>query len=152
MIFWLVREWGLERELEWVRYYNDSIGSSPSRTIAGLRTFDQKVILIAGGYDKQVPFDALGEEIIKRVKVLILTGDTADKIQCAVEHAAGFAPGEPEVFRVSDLNSAVAKAAELARAGDAVVLSPACAAFDQFKNFMERGDTFKAIVRQLKGM
>ncbi len=142
----------LVRELDGVRYYNDSIGSSPSRTIAGLRAFDQKVILIAGGYDKQVPFDTLGEEIIKHVKVLILTGDTADKIQCAVEHANGFAPGEPEVFRVADLGSAVAKAAELARAGDAVVLSPACAAFDQFKNFMERGDTFKAIVRDLKGM
>lgn len=142
----------LVRELDGVRYYNDSIGSSPSRTIAGLRAFDQKVILIAGGYDKQVPFDTLGEEIIKRVKLLILTGDTADKIQCAVEHANGFAPGEPEVFRVADLGSAVAKAAELARAGDSVVLSPACAAFDQFKNFMERGDTFKAIVRDLKGM
>ena len=138
--------------MDGVRYYNDSIGSSPSRTIAGLRAFEQKVILIAGGYDKQVPFDELGEEITKHVKALILTGDTADKIQCAVEQASDFAHGTPEIFREADLGCAVMKAKELAVAGDAVVLSPACAAFDQFKNFMERGDTFKAIVRNLKGM
>ena len=138
----------LVRELDGVRWYNDSIGSSP---IAGLRAFDQKVILIAGGYDKQVPFDSLGDEIVSHVKCLILTGDTAEKIRCAVEQAAEYAPGNPEICMVADLGSAVAQAAQLARSGDAVVLSPACAAFDRFKNFMERGDTFKAIVRDLKG-
>lgn len=141
----------LVRELDGVRWYNDSIGSSPSRTIAGLRAFDQKVILIAGGYDKQVPFDSLGDEIVSRVKYLILTGDTAEKIRCAVEQAAGYAPGSPDICMVADLGCAVAQAAQLAHTGDAVVLSPACAAFDRFKNFMERGDTFKAIVRDLKG-
>jgi len=141
----------LVRELNGVRWYNDSIGSSPSRTIAGLRAFDQKIILIAGGYDKQVPFDNLGEEITKRVKCLVLTGDTTEKIRYAVEQADGYVPGEPEIYQVADLGCAVAKAAELAQPGDAVVLSPACAAFDRFKNFMERGDTFKAIVRELKG-
>ena len=141
----------LVRELDGVRWYNDSIGSSPSRTIAGLRAFDQKVILIAGGYDKQVPFDRLGDEIVSCVKHLILTGDTAEKIRCAVEQAAGYTPGCPDICMVADLGSAVAQAAQLAHTGDAVVLSPACAAFDRFKNFMERGDTFKAIVRDLKG-
>jgi len=140
------------RELDGVRYYNDSIGSSPSRTIAGLRAFEQKVILIAGGYDKQVPFDELGDEIAMRVKALVLTGQTADKIQCAVEQSAGYVPGEPEIYREADLGCAVMKAREIAEEGDVIVLSPACAAFDRFKNFMERGDIFKAIVRDLKGM
>ena len=141
----------LVRELDGVRYYNDSIGSSPSRTIAGLKAFEQKVILIAGGYDKQIPFDSLGIEITNHVKELILTGDTAKKIRVAVEAAPGFAPGAPAIHMADDLADAVSLAHSLAREGDAVVLSPACAAFDRFKNFMERGEVFKALVRELKG-
>ncbi|MFQ7854062.1 MAG: glutamate ligase domain-containing protein [Flavonifractor plautii] len=77
----------LVRTRNGVRYYNDSIASSPSRTIAGLRSFHQKVVLIAGGYDKHIPFDVLGPEVVEHVKALVLTGDTAPKLRQAVERA-----------------------------------------------------------------
>lgn len=141
----------LVRELDGVRWYNDSIGSSPTRTMAGLSCFDQKVILIAGGYDKQIPFDELGDAITDSVKELILTGDTAQKIAAAVEQAHGYCPGTPNIHFTADLGSAVLLAQKLARAGDHVLLSPACAAFDRFKNFVERGEYFKHCVAQLKG-
>ena len=136
----------LVRTRRGVRYYNDSIASSPSRTIAGLRSFPEKVILIAGGYDKHIPFDVLGPEIVEHVKVLVLCGATADKIEEAVRKAPGYASGRPEILRVSPFEKAVEAARDAAAAGDVVTLSPACAAFDQFKNFAERGRTFKAIV------
>lgn len=136
----LVRTW------RGVRFYNDSIASSPSRTIAGLRSFKEKVILIAGGYDKHIPFDVLGPEVVEHVKLLILCGTTADKIRAAVEQAPGYRPGHPEILDVTPFQKAVETARDRAVPGDVVTLSPACAAFDQFKNFMERGKTFKAIV------
>ena len=136
----LVRTW------RGVRFYNDSIASSPSRTIAGLRSFKEKVILIAGGYDKHIPFDVLGPEVVEHVKLLILCGATADKIRAAVEQAPGYWPGHPEILDVPPFQRAVEPARDRAAPGDVVTLSPACAAFDQFKNFMERGKTFKSIV------
>lgn len=136
----LVRTW------RGVRFYNDSIASSPSRTIAGLRSFKEKVILIAGGYDKHIPFDVLGPEVVEHVKLLILCGATADKIRAAVEQAPGYRPGHPEILDVTPFQRAVETARDRAVPGDVVTLSPACAAFDQFKNFMERGKTFKSIV------
>ena len=136
----LVRTW------RGVRFYNDSIASSPSRTIAGLRSFKEKVILIAGGYDKHIPFDVLGPEVVEHVKLLILCGATADKIRAAVEQAPGYRPGHPEILDVTPFQRAVETARSRAVPGDVVTLSPACAAFDQFKNFMERGKTFKSIV------
>ena len=136
----------LVRELRGVRYYNDSIASSPSRTIAGLRSFDKKVILLAGGYDKKIPFDVLGSEVVEHVKLLILCGATAEKIRAAVEAAPGYEPGKPEILMASPFQKAVETARDRAEEGDIVTLSPACAAFDQFKNFMERGNTFKKIV------
>lgn len=139
----------LVRTLRGARYYNDSIGTSPSRTIAGLRSFPEKVILIAGGYDKHLPFDTLGPEIVEHVKLLILCGATAEKIRQCVESAPNYR-GLPETVTVSDLSSAVETAAQKAGEGDVVLLSPACAAFDQFKNFMERGRAFKRLVAGLK--
>ena len=139
----------LVRELCGVRYYNDSIASSPSRTIAGLHSFPQKVILIAGGYDKHIPFDTLGGEICAHVKTLILCGATADKIRAAVTGAETYAPGQPEILQADDLAQAVRMAKDAAVPGDVVTLSPACAAFDQFKNFMVRGARFKELVRAL---
>ena len=136
----------LVRTYHGVRFYNDSIASSPSRTIAGLRSFKEKVILIAGGYDKHIPFDVLGPEVVEHVKLLILCGATADKIRAAVEQAPGYRPGHPEILDVTPFQRAVETARDRAVPGDVVTLSPACAAFDQFKNFMERGKTFKAIV------
>ncbi len=140
----------LVRELDGARYYNDSIASSPSRTTAGLRSFDQKVILIAGGYDKHIPYDALGPEIVERVKALLLTGDTAGKIKQAVLAAPGYREGEPAIHDCEDLRQAAEQARLLARPGDVVILSPASASFDRFKNFEERGNVFKALVNSLK--
>ena len=138
------------RELNGVRYYNDSIASSPTRTIAGLHAFDQKVILIAGGYDKKIPFDELGNEIVSHVKVLILCGATAEKIKTAVLCAKGYEQGKPAIINVGDLRGAVQKAYSCSCPGDVVTLSPACAAFDQFKNFMVRGVAYKELVLRLQ--
>ena len=132
-----------------MKYYNDSIGTSPTRTMACLDSFDQKLILIAGGYDKGVPFTQLGVEIVKKVKVLILTGATAPAIRAAVEGAEGYAQSGLKLVETADLPAAVAAAQAAAVSGDVVVLSPACAAFDQFKNFMERGKVFKELVNAL---
>ena len=137
------------RELDGVRWYNDSIGTSPSRTTACLESFPQKVILIAGGYDKGVPFTQLGIEIVDRVKTLVLTGDTAPAIRQAVEEAPGYGPHTPDIFMAGDLAGAVKEARAAAEPGDIVILSPACAAFDRFKNFMERGQVFKQLVKEL---
>ena len=143
---------GVEHRIELVRikdgvkYYNDSIASSPSRTIAGLRSFREKVILIAGGYDKHIPYDVLGPEICAHVKKLFLCGATAPQIRKAVENCGS---DQPEMVDCGDFESAVRAAAAAAREGDIVLMSPASASFDQFKNFMVRGECFKKIVREL---
>ena len=139
----------LVRTLNGVRYYNDSIASSPTRTIAGLRSFPNKVILIAGGYDKHIPFDVLGPEIREHVKALFLTGDTAGKIRSAVEGTSGYTGDNPPITEIDDFDEAVLAAHRLAQPGDVVILSPACASFDRFKNFMERGAAFKKIIYEL---
>ena len=139
----------LVRELRGVRFYNDSIASSPTRAIAGLRAFDQKVILIAGGKDKGLSFDELGSEIIERVKLLVLTGMAAHQISSAVENAPGY-DGRPEILLRDDFEVAVQTAAEAAKEGDIVLLSPACTSFDRFDNFEQRGETFREIVGSLK--
>ncbi|MCI6720595.1 MAG: UDP-N-acetylmuramoyl-L-alanine--D-glutamate ligase [Clostridiales bacterium] len=135
------------REFEGVKYYNDSIASSPTRTIAGLNSFDQKLILIAGGYDKHIPYDVLGEPICDHVKTLILTGATAPKIRQCVEQTGRY--DQPQIIDVPDLKSAVRTAYATAHPGDIVIMSPASASFDCFKNFMERGELFKQFVNAL---
>ena len=137
------------REKDGVRYYNDSIASSPTRTIAGLHAFDQKLVLIAGGYDKKLPFDTLGPEICAHVRLLILCGATAAKIEAAVCAAPAYTTGAPVILHAQTLRDAVQLAAQNAVCGDIVTLSPACAAFDQFKNFMVRGETYKQLVQAL---
>ena len=136
----------LVRIKDGVRFYNDSIASSPSRTIAGLRSFPEKVILIAGGYDKQIPYDVLGPEICQHVKKLFLCGATAEKIRMAVEACSG---EQPEMVDCGVFENAVRAAAAAAESGDVVLMSPASASFDQFKNFMVRGECFKQIVKEL---
>lgn len=134
------------RELEGVKYYNDSIASSPARTTAGLVSFgDKKVILIAGGYDKKIPFDEFGVVVNDHVKKLVLVGLTAEKIEKAVVAAENYS--DLPIYRCSEFKEAVEKAREVAENGDIVILSPACASFDLFKNFEVRGDTFKEIVK-----
>ena len=140
----------LVRTLRGVRYYNDSIATSPSRCIAGLRSFDRKVILIAGGYDKHIPFDVLGPEIVAHVKLLVLCGATAEKIRQAVVSAPSYAEGAPEIILAKGFREAVETASARAVEGDVVTLSPACAAFDQFANFMERGRAYKQIISELQ--
>ena len=139
----------LVRIKDGVRFYNDSIASSPSRTMAGLRSFSEKVLLIAGGYDKNIPYDELGPEICTHVKALYLGGATGPKIRAAVESAANYTPGAPEILDCGDFETAVRRAAADAKSGDVVLMSPASAAFDQFKNFMVRGAFFKKIVMEL---
>ena len=136
----------LVRIKDGVRFYNDSIASSPSRTIAGLRSFKEKVILIAGGYDKHIPYDVLGPEVCEHVKKLFLCGATAPQIRAAVENCEG---EKPEITDCGDFESAVRAAAAAAENGDVVLMSPASASFDQFKNFMVRGEFFKKIVKEL---
>lgn len=143
---------GVEHRIEFVRekddvkYYNDSIASSPTRTIAGLNSFRQKVILIAGGYDKHIPYDVLGQPICDHVKLLLLTGATAPKIRDCVLAVDG---EHPPICEVENLEVAVCEAAARAEAGDIVIMSPASASFDRFKNFMERGKLFKTLVNNL---
>ena len=139
----------LVRVKDGIRFYNDSIASSPTRTIAGLRSFPEKVLLIAGGYDKHIPFDVLGPEVCSHVKTVFLNGATARQIREAIEKAPQYRPGAPELVDCSDFTDAVQKAAQAARTGDVVLMSPACAAFDQFKNFMERGKYFKKLIMEL---
>ncbi|MBP3478344.1 MAG: UDP-N-acetylmuramoyl-L-alanine--D-glutamate ligase [Oscillospiraceae bacterium] len=139
----------LVRIKDGVRFYNDSIASSPSRTIAGLHSFEEQVILIAGGYDKHIPFDVLGPEVCRNVKKLYLNGATAAKIRASVENTPEYRPGHPEIIDCGDFASAVQAAAAGAQPGDVVLMSPACAAFDQFKNFMVRGDFYKKLVMEL---
>ncbi len=137
----------LVRTLDGVRYYNDSIASSPARTTAGLKSFDKKVILIAGGYDKKIPFDEFGEVVNTYVKTLVLVGATSEKIENAVRMAKNF--DGLEIIRETEFEAAVKSAKASAIEGDIVLLSPACASFDLFDNFEVRGNTFKYIVNGL---
>lgn len=136
------------RELNGVVYINDSIGTSPTRTAAGLHALKTKPILIAGGYDKHIPFDGLGDEICLHAKALYLCGATSDKIEAAVK-ASEYYDTSFAIFKFNDFKTAVLAAADNAVCGDIVLLSPACAAFDMFKNFAERGRFFKEIVMEL---
>ncbi len=136
------------REVNGVKYYNDSIASSPTRTIAGLKAFEQKVILIAGGYDKHIPFDPMMPYVVQKVKTLYLCGATADKIENTLREYKGY-NGEPEIIRVKDIDEAVVSANKTAKKGDIVTLSPACASFDAFPNFVARGNHFKELVNKL---
>lgn len=132
------------REVQGVRYYNDSIASSPSRTIAGLKSFDEKLILIAGGRDKGIVYDELGQHILENVKTLILIGETKEKIK-KVCLDVGF----DSIMIAENLKDAVLKSKNIAKSGDIVLLSPASTSFDSFKNFEERGNVFKNIVNSL---
>ncbi len=139
----------LVRIKDGVRFYNDSIASSPSRTIAGLRSFREKVILIAGGYDKHIPYDVLGPEICAHVKKLFLGGATGPLIQKAVESCPEYQANSLEIVDCGSFEAAVRAAAAAAEPGDVVLMSPASAAFDQFKNFMVRGEFYKKLVKEL---
>ena len=138
------------RELNGVRYYNDSIASSPTRTACGtLSLYDEKILLICGGYDKNLDYTDLGNIICNKVKHLILLGATADKIESAVVNSENFSSCGINIVRVSSMDEAVKKAYELAKDGDVVSMSPASASFDMYKDFEERGNHFKKLVNEL---
>ena len=141
----------LIRKLDGVSYINDSIATSPTRTIAGLRAMRTKPILIAGGHDKHVSFDKLADEIAERVKSLYLTGDTAEQIAAAVKRSVFFDASRLPITIVPDLRAAIEEARAHSIPGDVILLSPACSSFDRFKNFAERGDTFRKIVLEFEG-
>ena len=138
------------RLLDGVTYINDSIASSPNRTIAGLNCFDKKVILIAGGKDKGISYDPIGPAICAHVKKLFLTGMTAGAIRSAVENAPEYIPGHPEIYEIDDFADTIRAAAAAAQFGDTVLLSPASTSYDRFKNFEERGNAFRSIVEELE--
>jgi len=137
------------REKDGVKYYNDSIASSPTRTIAGLKAFDKKVILLAGGYDKHIPFEPMAPYITSKVKLLLLCGPTADAIEVAVMSDENYSDGCPEIIKTASLEESIELAHSRAVSGDIVTLSPACASFDAFPNFAARGKFFKEKVNNL---
>ncbi len=137
------------KEINGVKWYNDSIGTSPSRTIAGLNSFDEKIVLIAGGYDKQLDYKPLVKPILDKVSKLILMGDTASKIYKAVMEETERLEIVFPVYKCTSLEAAVTRAKNVAKPGEIVLFSPASASFDMFKNFEERGDKFKELVNKL---
>ncbi len=136
------------RNLNGIRFYNDSIASSPTRTIAGLKAFNQKIILIAGGYDKHIPFEPMAPYINEKVKLLVLSGPTAHKIEKAVREHESY-DGSIKILHSNSMEQSVQLAYDNAKEGDIVTLSPACASFDAYPNFAERGKHFKELVNKL---
>ena len=139
----------LVREINGVKWYNDSIGTSPSRTMAGLSSFDENIVLIAGGYDKHLDYAPIGKPIVDKVGTLILMGATADKIEKAVQDELLRQGKQMPIYRCDTLEQTVNLAHEKAKPGDVVLFSPASASFDLFKNFEERGNLFKELVKKL---
>ena len=137
------------RTLDGVTWYNDSIATSPTRTIAGLRSFEQKIILIAGGYDKHIPYEPLAPELLAHVKTLVLMGATGPVIEKALRGCPGFTEGAMEILHADSMKDAVEKARAAARPGDVVSLSPASASFDCYPNFEVRGQEYKRLVMEL---
>ena len=146
---------GVEHRLEEVRvlrgvtYINDSIATSPTRTIAGLRTMKKKPIVIAGGSDKHISFEEFGNALCRYAKAVFLTGDTAEIIRDAICSSPYYTAGSLPVIILDDFKETVLAASDTAEEGDIVLFSPACASFDRFTDYAERGRYFKAIVRNL---
>ena len=138
----------LVREVNGVKYYNDSIATSPTRTIACLKAFPQKIWVIAGGYDKHIPYEPMVPYVLDKVEKLLLCGATAEKIKTAVLSDKNY-KGLPEIIEVEDIAAAVDYAHKNTKSGDIVALSPASASFDKFPNFVARGNYFKELVNKL---
>jgi len=138
----------LVRELNGVRWYNNSIATAPERTIAVIRAFDEPIVLMLGGRDKNLPWEELMQMVNERVDHVVLFGEAADKIQKTVD-SLGLSQKRFTVTRVDNLHEAVVKAAEVAESGDVVLLSPGGTSFDEFKDFAERGERFKTWVQEL---
>ncbi|HUS69387.1 MAG TPA: UDP-N-acetylmuramoyl-L-alanine--D-glutamate ligase [Anaerolineae bacterium] len=148
---------GVEHRLELAaqiggaRYYDDSIATSPQRAIAALNSFADPIILLAGGREKHLPLEELAQLILAKVKALVLFGEAAPLLEQAVLQAHRAPRGERlPIYRSADMRQAVLTAAQLAKEGDVVLLSPACTSFDMYKDFAERGAHFQSLVRELE--
>lgn len=138
------------REINGVKWYNDSASSSPTRTIAGINAFDEQITLIAGGYDKNLDYTPIAVPIVEKVRNLILIGQTSEKIFNAVKEESEKQNKPVPVYLCEKLDQAVAIAHKLAKNGEVVLFSPASASFDMFKNAYERGKIFKTYVNEIK--
>ena len=137
------------REIDGVKWYNDSVSSSPTRTIAGLKSFDEEIILIAGGYDKNLDYTPIAKTIIDNVKGLILIGQTSGKIYEAVKAELEKQNKDLNIYMCDKLEDTVNQAKKIAKPKQIVLFSPASASFDMFKNFADRGIKFKNLVNKL---
>ena len=137
-------------EIDGAKWYNDSASSSPSRTLSGLNAFKENIVLIAGGYDKNLDYTPLAKTIIDKVKALILIGQTAGKIYDAVKEELEKENKNLDIYMCETLEDTISIARKNAESGDVVLFSPASASFDMFKNFADRGNQFKDLVRKLK--
>lgn len=137
-------------EINGVKFFNDSIATTPHRTITGLSVFKEPIVLIAGGSDKGLPFDELGNEIAKKVKCVVLMGATANSIKHAITKSKYFNKNKTKIELVTTIRNAVETATKNAKSGDVVLFAPACASFDMFNNFEERGKAFKFEVQNIK--
>ncbi len=135
------------REINGVKWYNDSVSSSPTRTIAGLNSFSEDIVLIAGGYDKNLDYTPLVRPILNKVSKLILYGDTADKIYTAVIKEKK--NEKIEIYKEKTLEDVIKRAYSVSKCGEVVLFSPASASFDMFKNFADRGKQFKEILKKM---
>lgn len=146
---------GVEHRIEYVatkdgvEYYNDSISTTPGKAMAALTAFDKKIILIAGGYDKNIDYTCLGEHIVRACKYVVLLGNTTKKIYDSIVNCKSYKKSEISIEKVNSLESAVAYAKDISKPGDIVVMSPASASFDMFSSYKERGNAFKKIVNKL---
>ena len=137
------------REINGVKWYNDSASSTPTRTISGLNSFDEEIVLIAGGADKNIDYEPLAKPIIEKVKTLILMGQTADKIFEVVKNEEEIQNKKIDIYMSNDLNQSVILAKRYAKPGQVVLFSPASTSFDMFKNMYDRGEKFKEIVEKI---
>jgi UDP-N-acetylmuramoylalanine--D-glutamate ligase len=138
----------LVRELHGVRWYNDSMASAPERSLAAIRAFDEPIVLMLGGRDKDLPWEELMQLVSQRVEHVVLFGEAAEKVQKTV-NSLGLSQMRCTIVRVNGLREAVIKAAEVAESGDVVLLSPGGTSFDEFKDFADRGERFKLWVHEL---
>ena len=139
----------LIREIDGVKWYNDSVSSSPTRTIAGLNSYNEEIVLIAGGYDKNLDYTPIAKPIVEKVKTLILLGQTSGKIYEAVKTELEKQNKNLNIYMCDSLEETVKKAQKYARRGQIVLFSPASASFDMFKNFADRGEKFKNLVNKI---
>ena len=137
------------KEINGVKWYNDSIGTSPTRTIAGLNSFEEDIILIAGGYDKNLDYEPLAKPIVDKVKGLILIGQTAEKIYEVVNKKLQEENKDLDIYICDEFSQTVQIANKIAKPGQIVLFSPASASFDMFENYAQRGKKFKELVNSI---